>query len=130
VHPRCAHLCSAYQSGTELEDIAECELDMNVCALCGMPGACVACYHPQCKEVYHVVCALYSGGYVNFGQRDPFLPCPACPRHTQVPMSKKRREVGSNVLHVDHSCWEDGVAFDSRVVESTDLRDPDENDGQ
>lgn len=130
VHPRCAHLCTAYQNGSELEDIAECELDMNVCALCGMPGACVACYHPQCKEMYHVVCALYSGGYVNFGQRDPFLPCPACPRHTQVPITKKKREDGSNVLHVDHSCWEDGVAFDSRVVESTDLRDPDENDGQ
>ncbi|KPA86245.1 hypothetical protein ABB37_00479 [Leptomonas pyrrhocoris] len=131
VHPRCAHLCSAYQSGNELEDIAECELAMNVCALCGMPGACVACYHPQCTEMYHIVCALYCGGYVNFGQRDPFLPCPACPRHTQVPMTtRKRREEGSNVLHVDHSCWEDGVAFDSRVVESTDLRDPDENDGE
>ena len=130
VHPRCAHLCTAYQTGSELEDIAESELEMNVCALCGMPGACVACYHPQCTEVYHVVCALYSSGYVNFGQRDPFLPCPACPRHTQVPLAKKKREDGSNVLHVDHSCWEDGIAFDSRVVESTDLRDPDENDGQ
>ncbi|KPI90251.1 hypothetical protein ABL78_0633 [Leptomonas seymouri] len=130
VHPRCAHLCSAYQSGNELEDIVECELAMNLCALCGMSGACVACYHPQCSEMYHIVCALYSSGYVNFGQRDPFLPCPACPRHTQVSVTKKTREGGSNVLHVDHSCWEDGVAFDSRVVESTDLRDPDENDGE
>ncbi|XQJ31195.1 PHD-like zinc-binding domain containing protein, putative [Leishmania guyanensis] len=129
VHPRCAHLCSAYQSGSELEDIVVCDLSMNMCALCGMPGACVACYHPLCTEMFHVVCALYSGGYVNFGQRDPFLPCPACPRHTQVVVSKKRLE-GSNILHVDHSCWEDGVAFDSRVVEATDLRDPDQNDGQ
>ncbi|KAG5466843.1 hypothetical protein LSCM1_01020 [Leishmania martiniquensis] len=128
VHPRCAHLCSAYQSGSELEDIVECDLSMNLCALCGMPGACVACYHPRCTEMFHIVCALYSGGYVNFGQRDPFLPCPACPRHTQVAVSK-RKPGESSVLHVDHSCWEDGVAFDSRVVESTDLRDPDENDG-
>ncbi|KAK7195709.1 PHD-like zinc-binding domain containing protein [Novymonas esmeraldas] len=129
VHPRCAHLCTAYQGGDELEDIVVCDLSMNVCALCGMPGACVGCYHPQCTEMYHVVCALYSGGYVNFGQRDPYLPCPACPRHTQV-VVPARKPPGSVVLHVDHSCWEDGVAFDSRVVESTDLRDPDENDGQ
>ncbi|KAG5492680.1 hypothetical protein JKF63_01259 [Porcisia hertigi] len=129
VHPRCAHLCSAYQSGSELEDIVVCDLQMNMCELCGKPGACVACYHPRCTEMFHVVCALYSGGYVNFGQRDPFLPCPACPRHTQVTISKRKRG-SSNVLHVDHSCWEDGVAFDSRVVEATDLRDPDENDGQ
>ncbi|KAG5466298.1 hypothetical protein LSCM4_01444 [Leishmania orientalis] len=128
VHPRCAHLCSAYQNGSELEDIVECDLSMNVCTLCGMPGACVACYHPRCTEMFHIVCALYSGGYVNFGQRDPFLPCPACPRHTQVAVSKVKPGE-SNVLHVDHSCWEDGVAFDSRVVECTDLRDPDENDG-
>nr|VDZ48903.1 PHD-like_zinc-binding_domain_containing_protein_putative/Pfam:PF13771 [Leishmania donovani] len=130
VHPRCAHLCSAYQSGGELEDIVVCDLRMNVCTLCGMPGACVACYHPRCTEMFHVVCALYSGGYVNFGQRDPFWPCPACPRHTQVVVVSKKRPEGSNVLHVDHSCWEDGIAFDSRVVESTDLRDPDENDGE
>ncbi|GET92777.1 hypothetical protein, conserved [Leishmania tarentolae] len=130
VHPRCAHLCSAYQSGSDLEDIVVCDLSMNVCTLCGMPGACVACYHPRCTEMFHVVCALYSGGYVNFGQRDPFLPCPACPRHTQVVVASKKRPEGSNVLHVDHSCWEDGVAFDSRVVDSTDLRDPDENNGE
>lgn len=131
VHPRCAHLCTAYQSGGELEDIVETDLAMNVCSLCGMRGACIACYHPSCTEMYHVVCALYSGGYVNFGQRDPFLPCAACPRHTQVSIpTKPRTQSSGNVLHVDHSCWEDGVAFDSRVVDSTDLRDPDENDGQ
>lgn len=129
VHPRCAHLCAAYQGGAELEDFVLCDMAMNQCSLCGLPGASVACYHPQCTETYHVVCALYSSGYVNFGQRDPYLPCAACPKHTQVNISSSAVKHIPNVLHADHSCWEDGVAFDSRVVESTDLRDPDENDG-
>ncbi|CCW62104.1 unnamed protein product [Phytomonas sp. EM1] len=128
VHCRCAHLCSAYQSGKELEDIVWCDLAMQVCTLCGMPGACVACYHPECAEIYHVVCALFSVGYVNFGKKDPYLPCPACPRHTQVVLPNKKRK--DEVLHTDESCWTDDIAFDSRVVTATDLRDPDENDGE
>lgn len=128
LHCRCAHLCTSYQNGKDLEDIAWIDLHMQMCSLCGMSGACVSCYHPDCNEMYHVVCALYSGGYVNFGKRDPYLPCPACPRHTQVLISRKRRE--ETVIHVDESCWQDDIAFDSRVVSATDLRDPDENGGE
>lgn len=127
VHIRCAHLCTSYQSGKDLEDFVLCELNMQVCTLCGLPGATVSCYHPDCNEMYHTVCALYSGGYVNFGKKDPYLPCPACPRHTQVVVSTSRKQ---DVLLTDPSCWEDGIAFDSRVVESTDLRDPDQNGGE
>lgn len=137
VHCRCAHLCTEYQNGGNLEDIAWCDLPTQVCSLCGQPGAYVACYHPDCKELYHAVCALFSGGYVNFGKKDPFLPCPACPRHTQVILSHGKKggrgkaEGGGGVLHVDESCWDDDdIAFDSRVVAAGDLRDPDENDGE
>lgn len=64
---------------------------------------------------------------MNFGKKDPYMPCPACPRHTQVVVSVDPNEIP--VLHEDISCWDDNVVFDSRVVESTDLRDPDENGG-
>lgn len=127
VHCRCAHLCTSYQLGKNIEDIVSCELPFNICSLCSISGATVSCYHPDCREQYHVICAIYSSGYVNFGKKDPHKPCPACPRHTQVPISFNSKEPA--VLHEDSSCWEDSIAFDSRVVESTDLRDPDENDG-
>ncbi|ESL08684.1 hypothetical protein TRSC58_03610 [Trypanosoma rangeli SC58] len=129
VHCRCAHLCTSYQRGAELEDVVFCELPMQTCELCGMPGASVACYHPDCHEKYHTVCALFSGGYVNFGKKDPYLPCPACPRHTQVIVTTSGKAPLLNGRST--SCWweEDKVVFDSRVVEDTDLRDPDENEG-
>lgn len=127
VHCRCAHLCTSYQQGNSIEDIASCELPFNICSLCNLSGATVSCYHPDCSEQYHAICAIYSNGYVNFGKKDPHKPCPACPRHTQVPIAVNPSE--PSVLHEDVSCWEDSIAFDSRVVESTDLRDPDENGG-
>lgn len=127
VHCRCAHLCSSYQLGKSIEDIVSCDLACSTCSLCGLAGAIVSCYHPDCKEQYHSICALYSKGYVNFGKKDPYMPCPACPRHTQVVASSDPNEVA--VLHEDVSCWDDNIVFDSRVVESTDLRDPDENGG-
>ncbi|EKF31650.1 hypothetical protein MOQ_004509 [Trypanosoma cruzi marinkellei] len=129
VHCRCAHLCTSYQRGAELEDVVFCELPMQTCDLCGMPGASVSCYHPDCHERYHTVCALFSGGYVNFGKKDPYLPCPACPRHTQVVVTASKKTPLLNGQ--DASSWweEDEVVFDSRVVEDTDLRDPDENEG-
>lgn len=136
VHCRCAHLCTAYQNGGDLDDHARCELPMQECSLCGLPGAFVSCYHPDCREMYHAVCALYCGGYVNFGKKDPFLPCPACPRHTQVILTyggnnKSSGKQRGDVRHVDDSCWADGdIAFDSRVVAEGDLRDPDENGGE
>lgn len=127
VHCRCAHLCTSYQLGKSIEDIVSYELSFNTCVLCGFSGATVSCYHPDCSEQYHAICAIYSNGYVNFGKKDPYKPCPACPRHTQVSISINPKE--QNVLHEDESCWEDNIAFDSRVVESTDLRDPDANGG-
>lgn len=127
VHCRCAHLCTSYQQGKSIEDIVSCDLACNICSLCGLAGAIVSCYHPDCTEQYHAICALYSKGYVNFGKKDPYMPCPACPRHTQVVVSVDPNEIP--VLHEDISCWDDNVVFDSRVVESTDLRDPDENGG-
>ncbi|ORC92207.1 uncharacterized protein TM35_000044210 [Trypanosoma theileri] len=130
VHCRCVHLCSGYQKGSELEDVVFCDLPMQMCNLCGMPGASVSCYHPDCNEMYHTICALFSDGYVNFGKKDPYLPCPACPRHTQVIVETPN---GIPVVcgKQNTSAWweEDEVVFDSRVVEDTDLRDPDENDG-
>uniref|UniRef100_A0A0A9XZ74 Transcription factor 20 n=1 Tax=Lygus hesperus TaxID=30085 RepID=A0A0A9XZ74_LYGHE len=98
-----------------------CDLAMQVCSLCGLAGATVACYHPDCGEMYHMVCALFSNGYVNFGQKDPYLPCPACPRHTLVKIRKRprtppNRDSLSNstpfcngtddteVLYIDQSC--------------------------
>ncbi|KAH8614245.1 hypothetical protein ERJ75_000775900 [Trypanosoma vivax] len=130
VHCRCAHLCSSYQKGTDLEDVVALELPMQVCHLCGMPGASVACYHPDCREVYHTICALFSDGYVNFGKKDPYLPCPACPRHTQVIVSTSDAVPPIPTKSREPEWWEeDEVAFDSRVVEETDLRDPDENGG-
>lgn len=127
VHCRCAHICTSYQQGNNIEDIVSCELAFNTCTLCDMPGATVRCYHPDCSEQYHSICALFSLGYVNFGKKDPYMPCPACPRHTQVELGKCSNSVA--VLHEDSSCWDDEVVFDSRVVEATDLRDPDENGG-
>mmetsp|Transcript_73587 Transcript_73587/g.85489 ORF Transcript_73587/g.85489 Transcript_73587/m.85489 type:complete len:106 (+) Transcript_73587:3-320(+) len=101
------------------------------CSLCGQTGATVQCYHPECREAYHVLCAIFSNGYVNFGQRDPFLPCPACPKHTHVKcpdidaivepsgqLTSSRKRPRS----VDGS----SVSFDSSIVESGDLRDPDD----
>ncbi|KEG08358.1 hypothetical protein DQ04_07381030 [Trypanosoma grayi] len=131
VHCRCVHLCSGYQKGSELEDVVFCDLPMQMCELCGMPGASVSCYHPDCHENYHTVCALFSGGYVNFGKKDPYLPCPACPRHTQVVVKTSKDTPVVSCGRLDSSAWweEDEVVFDSRVVEDTDLRDPDENDG-
>lgn len=35
IHPRCAHLCTAYQRGKEIEDFVLCELNMQICSLCG-----------------------------------------------------------------------------------------------
>lgn len=35
IHPRCAHLCTAYQRGNEIEDFVMCELKMQICSLCG-----------------------------------------------------------------------------------------------
>ena len=35
IHPRCAHLCTAYQRGKEIEDFVQCELNMHICSLCG-----------------------------------------------------------------------------------------------
>lgn len=127
VHCRCAHLCTSYQLGKSIEDIVLYELPFSICVLCGFSGATVSCYHPDCSEQYHAICAIYSNRYVNFGKKDPHKPCPACPRHTQVSISVNPKE--QTVLHEDESCWEDNIAFDSRVVESTDLRDPDENGG-
>ncbi|EPY32498.1 hypothetical protein AGDE_08635 [Angomonas deanei] len=127
VHPRCVHLCTQYQRGDRLEDVLQLEANLTSCTLCGQLGATVKCYHPKCDRTFHVVCALFSNGYVNFGDRDPFLPCPACPSHTHVPMNAKAAKnvvVGSNA-----SVFEDNIAFDSRVVDASDLRDPDEGDG-
>lgn len=84
VHPRCAHICTPYQRAqVALEDLSF-HKSMAQCDLCGMTGATVACYHPECKEQYHSLCAMFSMGHVNFGIRDPALPCPSCPRHVQV----------------------------------------------
>nr|CCC93147.1 unnamed protein product [Trypanosoma congolense IL3000] len=131
VHCRCAHLCSSYQEGRDLEDVVALELDGQYCHLCGESGASVACYHPDCKEMYHTVCALFSFGYVNFGKKDPYLPCPACPRHTQVNVSNTTNKAPIVNPRAMPEWWEeDGIAFDSRVVEESDLRDPDENDGK
>ncbi|KAH9601488.1 hypothetical protein LSM04_002643 [Trypanosoma melophagium] len=130
VHCRCVHICSGYQKGSELEDVVFCDLPMQMCNLCGMPGASVSCYHPDCNEMYHTICALFSDGYVNFGKKDPYLPCPACPRHTQVVVSTGNRTPVDCGKQNTSAWWEeDEVVFDSRVVEDTDLRDPDENDG-
>eukprot|EP00796_Vickermania_ingenoplastis_P005309 gene5309-3811_t len=87
VHCRCAHLCTSYQQGENIEDFVLCKLPFSMCSLCNLPGATVRCYHPDCTEQYHCICALFCEGYVNFGKKDPFMPCPACPRHTQVVLS-------------------------------------------
>lgn len=131
VHPRCAHLCTDYQEGKPMEEMVGYSRAMNICTLCGGEGACVRCYHPDCNEQYHTVCALFSNGYVNFGKKDPYRPCPACPRHTLVSMDndhilgadgdRPRREKNENL-------WAEDVVFDSDVVEDMDLRDPDEHD--
>lgn len=126
VHCRCAHICTRYQRGSSIEDIVYYEMESSVCSLCGFAGAIVSCYHPDCTEQYHAICALFCGGYVNFGKKDPYMPCPACPKHTQVVLGSSS---DAPVLHDDPSCWDDQIGFDSRVVESTDLRDPDENGG-
>ncbi|CUG86299.1 zinc finger protein, putative [Bodo saltans] len=130
VHPRCAHLCDAYQKGqSSMEDIPLYS-GGRTCSLCQGSGATVKCYHPDCKEEYHVICALFSHGYVNFGKRDPMLPAPACPKHTQVkcPTLHCRDE---NITAVDRKRrrdeeQSDNVVFDSAVVQKGDLRDPDE----
>ncbi|EPY24904.1 hypothetical protein STCU_06946 [Strigomonas culicis] len=128
VHPRCAHLCTDYQEGKPMEDMDGFRLAMNVCALCGGEGACVRCYHPDCNEQFHVVCALFSGGYVNFGKKDPYRPCPACPRHTLVSMDNE------HILGADgdlprggknENLWAEDIVFDSNEVGEMDLRDPD-----
>ncbi|SCU64358.1 uncharacterized protein TEOVI_000009000 [Trypanosoma equiperdum] len=130
VHCRCAHLCTGYQRGRDLEDIVALELPMQTCTLCGMPGASVFCYHPDCREMYHTICALFCFGYVNFGKKDPHLPCPARPKHTQV-KHLLPDEAGPVTYAQSNSAWweEDKVVFDSSIVETTDLRDPDENEG-
>lgn len=132
VHPRCVHLCHAYQRGeSTIEDVA-LHNSGRICSLCQDPGATVRCYHPECREEYHVICALFSNGYVNFGKRDPLLPAPACPKHTQVkcPTLACRDE---NITAADRKRTRDdeasdSIVFDSGVVESGDLRDPDEED--
>lgn len=132
VHPRCAHVCEWYQKGlATLEDIAMMKAT-HICTLCRGEGATVKCYHPDCREEYHVTCALFSGGYVNFGKKDPLLPCPACPKHTQVKppqvellaseeqearLGKRRRVEGA-----------DTIVFDSAIVQNGDLRDPDDDE--
>jgi hypothetical protein len=128
VHPRCAHLSADYQN-------RECELDrirsssmMQHCFLCDKKGATVRCYHPDCNEMYHVICALFSNGYVNFGADDPFRPVPACPRHTLVTpptTTRRRRRTESSTLDAKST---DEIAFDATEVLKGDLRDPDEDE--
>lgn len=130
VHPRCAHICEAYQRGqVTIEDIP-LHMGSRVCCLCQGAGATVKCYHPECKEEFHVVCALFSHGYVNFGKRDPLLPVPACPKHTQVKcptlMCRDENATAADRKRRRDDELSDQVLFDSSVVERGDLRDPDE----
>ena len=128
VHPRCAHIADDYQQRvTELEDIRY-QASLNFCFMCNRPGAVVRCYHPDCDEIYHVICALFSGGYVNFGQDDPFRPVPACPKHAYVPVkSAKRRRTEMSLLSDPADAHNKGIAFDATQVLAEDLRDPDDD---
>lgn len=119
VHCRCAHVCTEYQRGDDLRTIVAMAF-ANDCALCGEGGACMRCTNPECEEWYHTTCAIFSNGYVNFDIRDPYLPRPACPRHTNPNPSANRT---IRLAWVPHS---GGEAFDSAVVDRYDLRDPDD----
>jgi hypothetical protein len=117
VHPRCVHTCAIYQAGQNLEDIVFLK-KMNFCALCQQEGATVSCYHPDCDKYFHVICAIFSNGQVNFGKRDPMLPCAACPSHCEVFIGGNRKR-----LRADSP---EEIAFDSGDVRGM-LRDPDDD---
>lgn len=120
VHCRCAHLCSDYQLGrAKLAEVISMAF-MNTCALCGEAGACTACGNPECDEMYHTTCAIFSNGYVNFDIRDPYLPRPACPRHTN-PNPSTNRSIRLSWIPSNGT-----EAFDSACVHRHDLRDPDD----
>eukprot|EP00658_Telonema_sp_P-2_P042570 TRINITY_DN30587_c0_g1_i1.p1 TRINITY_DN30587_c0_g1~~TRINITY_DN30587_c0_g1_i1.p1 ORF type:complete len:141 (+),score=9.27 TRINITY_DN30587_c0_g1_i1:105-527(+) len=125
VHCRCAHLACDYQTGSDMATTV-LNASMAECNLCGEVGATVACLHPDCKKRYHTLCAVLSNGHVDFDQRDPYLPKPACPTHTN-PGVKRRRPV---LLRWDMDTMDTSVgtaAFDSAIVNRYDLRDPDDD---
>jgi hypothetical protein len=120
-HVRCVHICETYQ---QENDIFGAFMLQAHCCGCGEEGATVKCYHPTCDEWFHSSCALFSRGWVDFGEHDPVNPVAACPRHAGVhtapALPEKRKTKRRQETQED-----DDVVFDSRVA-LDDLRDPDE----
>ena len=125
IHCRCAHLAREYQAGSNISAVV-INAEMADCSICGEPGATVSCVHPECKKKYHTLCAILSKR-VDFDQRDPYLPKPSCPSHTNPAVSRRRPVT----LVWESAEGEDSVgqsaAFDSAVVYRHDLRDPDDD---
>ena len=107
------------------------------------------CYDPTCDKWYHSSCAIFSRGFIDFGQYDPFRPCASCPQHAYLSFKKKQennntinnknqkaavvaaagkrrgRNEGNN-NNDDNDDFLDPTVFDATVVEDGELRDPDD----